>query len=104
MGKNRVIKIIGGIIAGMAAHKILEKYTNRKESLNHLRSEVGNYRDNLSEFINEFNWNDSDKQKIKEEASKDIIIELKKPHFKDVKFPGKEPEILIEEILKEIFG
>jgi len=35
MGKDRTIKIIGGLIAGMVAHKILEKYTNRKESLNH---------------------------------------------------------------------
>lgn len=102
MGKNRVIKIIGRLIAGMVAHKLLEKYTNREESLNHLRAEVGNYRNNLSEFINEFNWNESDKKKIKHEASKYIIIELKKPHFKDVKFPISEEEKIIDEILNDV--
>jgi hypothetical protein len=104
MGKNRVIKIIGGLIAGMVAHKILEKYTNRKESLNHLRAEVGNYRNNLSDFIGEFNWNNKDKQRIKEESSKAIISELKEPHLKDVKFPIEEIDKLIEEILKELFN
>lgn len=77
MGKDRTIKIIGGLIAGMVAHKILEKYTNRKESLNHLRSEVDNYRDNLGEFINEYNWNDEDKQGIREESLKDITLDIK---------------------------
>lgn len=104
MGKSRVIKIIGGIIAGMVAHKILEEHTNREESLNHLRAEVENYRINLSEFVNEFNWNEGDKQEIKKEASKDIILEFKKPHFKDVKFPKEKSEKLIEEIIKEILG
>ena len=102
MGKNRVIKIMGRLIVGMVTHKILEKYTNRKESLNHLRSEVDNYRNNLSEVINEFNWNDSDKKKIKYRASKDIIIELKKPHLKDVKFSITEKDKLIEETINEI--
>lgn len=102
MGKSRVIKIIGRIIAGLVAHKILEKYTNRKESLNHLRSEIDNYRNNLSEFINEFNWNSEDRQRIKEESLKDIILELKKPHFKDVKFPENEAERLIEETLIDL--
>lgn len=104
MGKNRVIKIMGGLIAGMIAHKLLEKYTNREESLNHLRAEVGNYRNNLSEFINEYNWNESDKKKIKDEALKDINIEIKKPHFKDVKFPKADINNLIGETLIDILG
>ncbi len=104
MGKNRVIKIIGGLIAGMVAHKILEKYTNRKESLNHLRSEVDNYKSNLSEFINEFNWNSENKQKIKKESLKNLKKELNAPHLKDVKFPKEEVEKLIEETLKDIIG
>jgi len=102
MGKNRVIKIIGRLIAGMVAHKILEKYTNRKESLNHLRAEVESYRNNITDFIDEFNWNDSDKNVIKQEALKDIILEFKKPHFNDVKFPTNEAEKLIEETLRGI--
>lgn len=62
MGKNRVIKILGGIIGGMVAHKILLKYTNKPESVNHLQSEVSNYRDNALDIANEFNWNEEDKK------------------------------------------
>ena len=103
MGKKRVIRIISRLIAGMVAHKILERHTNKQESLNHLRAEVENYGDNISEFINEFNWNDSDKKEIKQEALKDIMLEFKKPHFSDVKFHIEESEKLIDEILGEIF-
>jgi hypothetical protein len=99
MGKNRVIKIVGRLIAGMVAHRILEKYTNRKESLNHLRFEVENYRNNLFDFVNEFNWNDLDKRKVKQEASKNMVSELKKSHFVDVKFPPEEVDKLIEKII-----
>ena len=104
MGKNRVIKIIGRIVARLVAHKILEKYTNRKESLNHLRGEVDNYRNNLSKFIHEFNWNADDLLEIKEESSKGMILELKKPQFDDVKFPIEIVDPLIEETIKEILG
>lgn len=103
MGKNRIIKILGRLIAGMAAHKILEKYTNKKESLNHLRQEVDNYRGNISNFISEYNWNENDKKRVKNEALRILILELKKEHFSDVSFPGEEVNIILENVLKEMF-
>jgi poly(3-hydroxyalkanoate) synthetase len=102
MGKNRTIKIIGRLIGGMTAHKILERHTNKIESLNHLRTEVDNYRENVFSFINEFNWSQKDKEAIREESLKNLKNELKQPHFNDVKFPEDEPEKLINETLKEI--
>ncbi len=102
MGKNRAIKSLGRIIAGMVAHKILEKYTNKKESLNHLRNEINNYRDSIYDSIEEFNWSLTDKQRIKKETLKSLKKELKEPHFNDVKFPINEAEKLTEETLNEI--
>lgn len=88
----------------MTAHKILEKYTNKTESLNHLRAEIDNYRENIFSFINESNWNEDDKIRIKQEALKSLKSELKERHFNNVKFPENEPEKLIDEVLKELMG
>ncbi|MEK6859440.1 MAG: hypothetical protein AABX54_01365 [Nanoarchaeota archaeon] len=103
MGKNRIVRILGKLIAGMIAHRILEKYSNKKESLNHLRMEVNNYRDNIYEYFKKFNWNTDDKKRIKEKTLKNLKSEFKKPHFSDVKFPMNEAEKFIDETLKEIF-
>jgi len=104
MGKNRTIQIIADLIGGMVAHKILAEYTNKPESIHHMESEIENYRSNLSDYIIEFNWNDFDKSRIKQEVLKSLKSELKKPHFKDVKFPAKEVDKLIEEISRDILG
>jgi len=104
MGKDRTIKIIADLIGGMIAHRILVKYTNRPESVNHIESEIENYRGTISDYLTEFNWNDSDKEKIKREAERSLRKSLKEPHFKDVKFPMNETEKLIEEALIEILG
>lgn len=103
MGKNRTIKIIGGLIAGMVAHAILARHTNRLESIHHLESEMNNYRNNISDMIKKFNWNQSEIKEIKEEALRNILKELKKPHFSDVKFPSFEKEKILDEIMKEMF-
>jgi len=51
MGKNRTIKILGNIMGNLVVHKILVKYTNKPESINHLKSEIEAYRDNSLEII-----------------------------------------------------
>ena len=108
MGKNRVIKILGGIIGGLVAHKILLRYTNRPESLSHLQSEVDNYRENALEMAAEFNWNADDKNRIKKEALKNLRSELDEPHFRDVQFSikaikaMKEAERLVAETLDDV--
>jgi hypothetical protein len=102
MGKNRVIKTLGGVIGSIVAHKILLKYTKRPESVNHLETEVINYRDNAQDMANEFNWNEDDKKRIKEEALKSIKSELKEPHFNNILFPTEEISKILEESIKEI--
>lgn len=104
MGKDRVIKIIGKLIAGMTAHKILTKYTNKKESIHHMESEIINYRGQLIDFISEYHWNEKDKELIKQEAKKRIKLELEKPHFKGVSFPQNEVDKFLNQSIKEFFS
>ena len=72
------------------------------ESENHLFSEVGTYRDNALEVAQEYNWNEEDKQKIKQEAIKEFKKRIKK--YKDLIFPINEPDKLIEEAMADILG
>lgn len=62
MGKDRVIKSLGKNIGSLVVHKLLIKYTNNPETLNHLKHEVINYRENTFEISKEFNWNEQDQK------------------------------------------
>jgi len=101
MGKNRIIKILGNMIGNIIVHKILVKHTNKPESIPHLSEEVGTYRDNALEIAQEYNWNDKDKSKIKQEAFKKFKKDMEK-YYSDVKFPANEPEKLIDETFQEV--
>jgi|SRR3989344_4709099 len=101
MGKNKAIKSIGRVIGNIVVHKITFKYTNNPESRNHIFSEIGTYRDNALEIAQEFNWNEADKQSIKEESVKEFNRRIKK--YNDVQYPEKEVSELIEETIKESF-
>ena len=103
MGKNRTIKIIADLIAGMTAHRILIKYTNKPESTHHTKSEINNYRGTISDFIIQFNWNSDDKKRILQECKKSLEKELKKEHFDNVKFPPAEKDETLGQIVKEFF-
>lgn len=101
MGKNRTINILGNILGNIVLHKILVRYTNKLESLHHLKSEVEAYMNNALEQASEFNWNDSDIEEIRLEALTNFKRDIEK-YYPDVKFPIDEAEKLIEEILDEI--
>ncbi|MEK6860152.1 MAG: hypothetical protein AABX54_05050 [Nanoarchaeota archaeon] len=103
MGKNRTIKNLADLMAGMIAHRILTKYTNKPESIHHMESEINNYREIISNFRMLFNWNSDDKKRIFEETRKSLEKELKKEHFRGVKFPSSEKEKILNEIMKEMF-
>jgi hypothetical protein len=100
MGKNKLIKSLGKRIGNVVIHKILMKYTNKPESLSHLKSEVDTYRDNVMESSQEFNWSEKDKSEIKSLAldkfNKDI-----KAYYGDVRFPEGEPERMVDETIEE---
>ncbi len=104
MGKNRTIKIISDLIAGMTAHKILVKYTNKPESINHMQSEIENYRGTISDSLAEFNWNSRDIKRIKTEAEKSLAKALRESHFKDVVFSDKEKNRILDETIKKFLG
>ena len=101
MGKNRTIKILGNIIGNLVVHKILIKYTNKPESIHHLKSEIEAYRNNSLEIANEHNWSEKDKAEIKSASLKKFkkYMDL---YYKNVKFPIEEVPRLIEETINEI--
>ncbi len=102
MGKNRTIKSLGKVIGNVVIHKILFKYTNNPKSVNRLTAEVGTYRDNAIEIAHEFNWNEEDKQRIKQEAIKEFGKRILK--YRDVNFPDSEVIIFLDETIKECLG
>ena len=103
MGKDRVIKLIANLIGKSTAHKILVKYTNMPESINHMLSEIDNYRGQLSEYTIQYNWNIYDKQKIMNEAEKSLNKELKQEHFNNVTFPDSAKIKFLNETIGEFF-
>lgn len=101
MGKNRTIKILGNIIGNLVVHKILVKYTNKPESIHHLKSEIDAYRDNSLEIASEYNWSEKDKEKIKSISLKNFKRDTSN-NYPDVKFPIQEVPKLIDETINEI--
>lgn len=101
MGKNDSIKRLAKLIGGMTAHRLLEEKTNRPESLNHLTSEVSNYRGGIPKIVTEYNWNSKDKIKIREESVKALNRELKKPHFSDVYVSEDDFNSFLDNTIKE---
>ncbi len=104
MGKDRVIKTIANLIAKTVGHKILVKYTNKPHAINHMTSEIDNYRGILAEYVVEYNWNSYDKEEIKKEAEKSLIKELEENHFSDVSVPSGEKDKILNETIEEFFG
>ena len=100
MGKNRYTKSIGNMIGNVVVHKILKKYTNKPESINHLNYEIVEYRNTAISMADEFNWNESDKEKIKSVALKHFRRKMARKD-KDVKFPMKEAKKLLNQMMKE---
>jgi len=100
MGKNRIIKSMGKVIGNIVVHKILVNHTNRPESLHYLQSEVNTYRDNIFGIVQEYNWNESDKHKIKEESLREFKNRIEK--YQDIKYTQKEADDLIDEIINDV--
>ena len=101
MGKNSSINSAGKVIGNVVVHKILEVYTNRPESVNHLGGEIIEYRNNAVQIANEFNWNASDKKRIKLEALKYFKLKMAKK-YGDVKFPMGDAIKFLNQTMNEI--
>ena len=95
MGKTRVVKSLGRRIGNIALHNLLGKYTQRPESKEHLESEEIAYRDSAIKEAKQYNWNEEDKQGVKQEALDFIKNKLEKKYF-DVKIPLEETKKEVE--------
>jgi len=101
MGKKSAINSLSKIIASIIVHKILFKYTNKPESVNHLSSEVTEYRDTVISGVRRFNWNVSDKEQIKINTLK-YFRQKMAGRYPDVKYPDNEVSVLIDETMGEV--
>jgi|SRR3989344_1655638 len=96
MGKNSVVKTLGKRVGNVILHSLLVKYTNRPESINHLQHEEATYRDAAIKEAKKYNWNEEDKQLIKNLAI-EFIKNKKDIKYPDVNFSIDEANKLIEE-------
>ncbi len=99
MGKKSAIDSLSRIISNIAIHEILVRYTNKPESINYLNSEILEYRDVAFFTASKFNWNKEDLNHIKSK-SLDLLKKEMPKRYPDVKYPEKEVEKIIGEIIK----
>ncbi len=101
MGKNRDIESLIRLIVNTIAHEIVVKHTNRPESKNFLGAEIIEYRGQAEKMAEHHNWNDKDKEQIRESALKKIKEKLAFK-YPDVLFSIKEAEELLDEEIKNL--
>lgn len=101
MGKKSAIDSLSKIIANVVIHKILLKYTNKPESVNHLNYEVREYRDKAISRAEEFNWNELDKEEIKLNTLECFKRKMA-GRYPDVEFPIEEAIRLLYQTMEEI--
>lgn len=103
MGKNRDVKSLSRVIANVALHQLLVKHTNRPESQHHLESEVIEYRSTAMSKAAEHNWNEKDRERIRQNSLKELrkIIENNYP---DVSFPNEELRRTLDNLIIEVLG
>src|SRR3989344_2536952 len=103
MGKKSSIKSIVRIVANISIHKILIKYGNKPEPINHLTSEISTYRDTALLNAQEFNWNKEDKLEIEADSIKIFKKEISR-RYPDVKFQMPDAERIIIQTIEEVIG
>jgi len=103
MGKKSAVDSLSKILANLTMHKILLKYTNKPESANHLHHEVVEYRNTAILRAEEFNWNMSDKEKIKLNVLECFRRKMAEK-YPDVKFPMKEAVKILNQTVEEVVG
>lgn len=103
MGKNRDIESLVRVMANTIVHEIVAKHTNKSESKHFLKSEVIEYRSQTEKRAEQHNWNDKEKEQIKEKILKKIKEKLDFK-YSDVSFQEKEAEKLIELEMRDLLG
>ena len=101
MGKNRILGALGNRIGNVVVHKMLAKYTNRPESIEHLRKEEDEYRKGVVKESKKYHWNEKEKEELKYIAIK-FFINRNVAKYKEILFPQKEVEDCIDEEIKKL--
>jgi hypothetical protein len=101
MGKNRDTESLVRLMTNTIVHEIIIKHTNKPESKPFLGSEIAEYRSQTEKMAEQHNWNDKDKEKIREKAIKNIKQKLASK-YPDISYSIKEAEKLVDEEIKEL--
>jgi len=103
MGKNNIIKSLSRVIANISLHKLIVIHTNRPESRHFLESEIIEYRSLAYAKSQEFNWNDADKELIKNLSLK-FLKNMRENKYQDISFSDKEAEKVVLDTIKSLLG
>ncbi|MBI3623964.1 hypothetical protein HY212_07850 [Candidatus Pacearchaeota archaeon] len=101
MGKNRDTESLVRLMVNTIVHEIVVKHTNKPESKHFLSSEIAEYRNQTEKMAEQHNWNDKDKEQIREKILKRIKEKLSSK-YPDVSFSAKEAEKLVNEEIKDL--
>ena len=101
MGKNRDIKSVVVSLVNTVVHEIVARHTNKPESKLFLEAEVAEYRSQTEKAVEKYNWNQWDKNHIREEAIKEInkILSSKYP---DVSFQENEVKLIVDKEISNL--
>ena len=103
MGKNEVIKSLSKVIANISLHKLIVIHTKKPESIHFLESEIIEYRSVALAKAQEFNWNNYEKEKMKELSLK-ILLNMREKKYPDIEFSVKEAETIISKTIEDLIG
>ena len=99
MGKNSVLKSLARCIGNVVLHKLLLKHTNKPESKSYLINEIVEYGADAFEKTQMFNWNEKDKERIKELSLKRIRNLMR--NYPDIDHGNSELEELIKDTMDD---
>jgi len=99
MGKTHDIENISNLIAQATVHKIVPDYTNKPESIEHMKKEEIEYKSQSFKRLSRTKYNEEDKKEIKEKVIRKVqnIINSK---YLDIAIKEEE---LLEKINQELF-
>ena|SRR3989344_3649759 len=101
MGKNRDIESLVRLMVNTIVHEIVVKHTNKPDSKHFLSSEIAEYRSQTEKMAEQHNWNDKDKEHIREKSLKKIKEKLNSK-YSDVPFFAKEAKKLVDEEIEDL--
>lgn len=101
MGKNRDRESLIRLLVNTIVHEIVMRHTHKPESKHFLFSEIIEYLGQTDKISDTHNWNENDKEYIKEKVMKKIEDKLKNK-YTDIPFSLQEIEKLVNKEIIEV--